>query len=61
MIQSKSGHGNLYLCFASAFAVSALILWVGYGSGVLKVLSQSLLIATGVTLGFAWGLRRKHQ
>jgi hypothetical protein len=61
MIQGKSGHGNLYLCFASAFATSALILWMGFGSGVLKVLLQSLLIATGATIGVAWGSRRKQQ
>ena len=61
MIECKSGRVNLYFCFAASFATSALVLWMGYGFSVPKVLLQALLISTIVTIGFAWGLRRKRQ
>lgn len=60
IIQHKFETPELLFLFASAFAAVSTLLMLAYRFDLARSLPQALLIATGVTLGIAFGQRFRH-
>jgi len=60
IIQHKFETPELLFLFASAFAAVSTLLMLAYRFDAARSLPLALLVATGVTLGIAFGQRVHH-